>query len=281
MKLLVLVIGDNVQQQLATFGGRLKDQFQVPVAGGEAFTRPYPNYRWDSYVMGGRYFKMVDASGKRMRAAQSRKDAIVEPIEPTKAVVKDGQWYEPKLWRFTGEDGLVPDPSEAWPAKFDGLLADVKDDTTLTYMSCHRDEDGPTVRLDSLEPADEAAAGAVVLRQMNFHTVSSVRGLADQHTEGALYVGTVSRIAAREFDRMEDAAKRDCAKLPRLVRPTVYGTPIVPGPVERYEVYDIDTGDMLVMWRVPYKPQEEDTAAHSQPEDEAEDAVLLEDQTRH
>ena len=41
--------------------------------------------------------------------------------------------------------------------------------------------------------------------------------------------------------------------LPSLLRPQDGSVPADHGPLERYEVRDIDTNDVLVMWRIPYR----------------------------
>ena len=89
--------------------------------------------------------------------------------------------------------------------------------------------------------------------QTALHYFSTVRGVTEEGPDSPIvYYGASWRIPKaamrslqtmqHEFEVMEDLVRREFAdkKFP------------VGGIVERYEVFDIETGEMIVMCRIPY-----------------------------
>ncbi len=102
--------------------------------------------------------------------------------------------------------------------------------------------------------------------------LSTVRGIASQDREEEpkyLFCGLVSRIPRAKFDRIADGEKSSvdeaAAMLERLGKPFIGWdgktyAPALDQPTERYEVRDIETGDLLVMWRLACQPVKEHKA---------------------
>ena len=74
------------------------------------------------------------------------------------------------------------------------------------------------------------------------------------------YYGRVNRIPWREYENDPYAfLHRDLIEdFPSLLRAYGGAMPAPGGPLERYQVRDVDTGDVLVMWRLPYLVFEHD-----------------------
>ena len=173
MNVQVLVIGDNVEDQLADYDGNrsgpfraeldkeqvqgLYEEHQVKLGDQALLLRKlhedrgwkcrftgdtlvcdsYVNpQRWHAYTVGGRYFKVDSGTNESSFATQAHKRNIVDPIAPTHAVVKDGQWHESELWRFFNGE-MVPYPLDEWQRRFNELLAEADDDDVLTQVSCY------------------------------------------------------------------------------------------------------------------------------------------------
>ena len=88
---------------------------------------------------------------------------------------------------------------------------------------------------------------------------STIRGITEQKTnEPTVYFGIVSRVPSKDVGdpnqfQHEVEPNEIMDKLSQLK-----GIKPVPGGVwERYEVFDVDTGDMLMMYRVPCREEEE------------------------
>jgi hypothetical protein len=86
---------------------------------------------------------------------------------------------------------------------------------------------------------------------------STVHGHADadlSQESRHVYFGTVHRIPRGEyFDRETRLAELQSLLRPRLVHGFM-AEPVPGEPVERYEVYDLDSQDILVMHRVAMRP---------------------------
>lgn len=91
---------------------------------------------------------------------------------------------------------------------------------------------------------------------------STLRGVSNEDDEGQdrVYYGKIIRHPGGEID---DAAKKAeegvMVEIENLVAGrhtshSVEGAQFAAGEfVERYEIYDIETGDLVVMWRLPFK----------------------------
>jgi len=193
----VLVIGDNIEDQLAPYDEKLETEeyFEKEVSEKEIkefvdfyaekspenkklsveelykkvgedwnyncwrfedgkineYSTYNPDSKWDWWVVGGRwrgYFKLKE--GKTGELGESGlgdndpeydadialKGDIDGKIQPTFAVVKDGEWYEKGNM---GWWGIVSNRKEQkdWDKEFERLLKDVSDDTLLTIIDCH------------------------------------------------------------------------------------------------------------------------------------------------
>ena len=302
MNLQVLVIGENVAEQMAPYDGNAEGPFPARWTD-ELVQKMYLNHgvrtgdrqglltalrdrlgwdaafegddlichmnvnplaRWHSYVIGGQCFEVKGASNEPAFATQARRREIVHEITPTHAVVKDGQWHESTLWTcFDGE--LTPHPPDVWEQQFHDLVAEADDDDILTYISCYRSEDGPTIRAETEEEKRSLERDRLIVESMGVHSLSTIRGRANLSAEPRMvYYGVVRRIPRPEFDADPEEAlhRHDFGKLASLLRPRESEVPARTGPIERYEVRDIDTNDVWVMWRVPYARLEETIAGN-------------------
>ena len=227
-----------------------------------------PNARWHSYTVGGCQFGFKGGTAEPAFATQAHKRQIAGAIDPTHAVVKGGEWHESPLWCFF-EGRLLPYPIEEWNRRFDELMADVSDDDLLTYVSCYRSEDGPTNRAATHNERLGVNRDQGILQAMGLHYQSTRPGHANPSAVPKMvYYGRVIRVPAREFeDPVRAWRRRDLfGDLPSLLRPLGGLVPAGQGPLERYEVRDIDTNDVWVMWRVPYAVHEMN---HTGPDKEA------------
>ena len=297
MNLQVLVIGENVAEQMAHYDGNRegpfparieKDQVQEmykehgirvgdrqglltsvrKTLGWEAAfegddllceMNVNPRARWHSYVVGGRHFEVKSTSNKPAFATQARKREIVDTIRPAHAVVRNGQWHETRLWAFCDGE-IVPHPPDVWEQQFNDLIAEAGDDDLLTYVSCYRSENGPTIRAETAEEKRRLERDQSIVKSMGVHYQSTIRGRANPSAEPRmLYYGVVLRIPRQEYcaDPAEALRRHDVGTLASLLRPRGSEVPARTGPIERYEVWDIDTSDVWVMWRVPYARLEE------------------------
>jgi hypothetical protein len=87
---------------------------------------------------------------------------------------------------------------------------------------------------------------------------STVRGFRDEDLDADPkypYFGFVKRIPKDSPPRLTEAVCEDLDALaqPQLVHGFV-GEPVPGEPFERLEVYDLDSDDVLVMYRVPFRP---------------------------
>jgi hypothetical protein len=292
MNMQVLVIGDNVEDQLAAYDGNrpgsfearldkdqveaLYEEHQVKLgdqalllrtlredlgwkcrfAGDNLVCRAStnPRTRWHAYTIGGRYFKVDSGTNESSFATQARKREIVDPIVPTHAVVKDGQWYESHYWRFLNGE-MVPYPLDEWRGFFNELLAETDDDDVLTQVSCYRSEDGRPRVSPQVERRLFERARDLIKKKYSLYYQSALEGMANPTGEPRMsYYGKVIRIPRRELDTPHSAIlRRDLMQdLPSLLRGYGGPMPAPGGPLERIEVRDVDTGDLLIMWRLPF-----------------------------
>jgi hypothetical protein len=89
------------------------------------------------------------------------------------------------------------------------------------------------------------------------HYFSTLRGVTEQETHSpVVYYGAswrIPRASMRSEEAAKKAMKQDFDRLEALLQRTFEDKKvIVGGIIERYETYDIETGDMLVLYRIPY-----------------------------
>lgn len=102
---------------------------------GEVYSTYNPKSKWDWYVLGGRwkgYFTLPDGS----KSDQALKKDIVFPIEPTFAVLHNGEWHE------RGKMGwwaMVTDEkdSELWKQEFQSIVESCDENTLFSLYDCH------------------------------------------------------------------------------------------------------------------------------------------------
>jgi len=85
------------------------------------------------------------------------------------------------------------------------------------------------------------------------HYLSSVKGITGESGNGLIYKGIVFRIPA---DSVGSAKQIDFEEMydPLLIfKPHDGSEPAFDLPIERYEIWDIETGEMVVMYRMPYR----------------------------
>ncbi len=83
---------------------------------------------------------------------------------------------------------------------------------------------------------------------------STVKGLANKDGGPAtIFYGKVYRIPREDFGTQRhfnhEKDPKDIIEEIRNSRPDL--DPFSSGPIERYEIFDVDTGDILVMYRIP------------------------------
>lgn len=218
--------------------------------------------KWHTYEIGGDPFRLKAKNGEFVSATQARRSEIALPIIPVPhAVVKDGLWHESSLWTFANSC-LIPYPPEEWDTRFEQLLAETERDDVLTLVSCYRSEDGPVFPRDHDDLQQRIAEDRRIVKAMGMFSQSAGRGKANpSFVPQRLYYGKVMRIPLREYQHPEHSFnRRDLfGNVSSLLQPKVHWTPAPRGPIERYEVIDIDTEDVLVMWRIPYCPRDQGT----------------------
>ncbi len=92
------------------------------------------------------------------------------------------------------------------------------------------------------------------MRSLEILYWSTVRGLANQEGGPAtLFCGKVYRIPREDFGTQQglnhEKMPEDIIEEIRNSRPDI--DPFSSGTIERYEIFDVDTGDILVMYRIP------------------------------
>jgi len=97
-------------------------------------------------------------------------------------------------------------------------------------------------------------------RKTTFHYFSITEGIEANARKGeTYYVGFMSRIPAQDFPgKLKELAALDVVKVGLCVAQLPEGQE-AGQVVERYEVYDADTGDILVMYRIPVHKKAEGT----------------------
>ncbi len=82
--------------------------------------------------------------------------------------------------------------------------------------------------------------------------ISPQKGITQARTGEALrYYGKVTRIPREELGK--GSALTYDAHPEELLQDLKDAEPVAGGTVEQYEVEDMETGDLLIMWRVPYR----------------------------
>ena len=96
------------------------------------------------------------------------------------------------------------------------------------------------------------------------HYKSTVRGRTNPDGSGdIIYYGKVCRIPERDFgtDRHMQWETMPNDLLKETSEGVPGGEPVPGGFLERYEAYDIKSGDVLVLWRVPCQQTKHDGGA--------------------
>ncbi len=88
-------------------------------------------------------------------------------------------------------------------------------------------------------------------RQISLVYTSPQKGITRARTgESLRYYGKVVRIPKEELGKL--SALTHDVHPEELLQELKDAKPVPGGTVEQYEVVDIETGDLLTMWRVPY-----------------------------
>jgi hypothetical protein len=94
--------------------------------------------------------------------------------------------------------------------------------------------------------------GALAGREILYYSTGD--GQAKQKDgQDTVYVGYVSRMSREDFtdkDKREAYFNKDMEQAKALITTLSEGFQIV-DPMERYEVFDKETNDILIMWRIP------------------------------
>ncbi|MCG3147246.1 MAG: hypothetical protein PCFJNLEI_00684 [Verrucomicrobiae bacterium] len=97
---------------------------------------------------------------------------------------------------------------------------------------------------------------------MNIFYQSTVRGQANPDREKeVVYYGKAFRILLAQAVRMDNTNNllSEARMLEEVLKTRPDCEPVPGGPIERYEVFDSNTGDMWIMWRVPFQKKEPTT----------------------
>ena len=101
---------------------------------------------------------------------------------------------------------------------------------------------------------------------------STIRGITSDKGEEAIYCGTVLRIPSKAYGTPGYSPGEWEPEPESLLQPhagiggEVY-EPIMGGTMERYETRDLETGDVLVLWRFPYRLKQAADEICPMPED--------------
>jgi len=85
---------------------------------------------------------------------------------------------------------------------------------------------------------------------------SALRGVANPHrVRKVVYYGKVYRVRTPHTKPPGGAhrLKLEARMLEELLKERPGCEPVPGAPIERYEVFDRDTGNCFIMWRVPYQ----------------------------
>lgn len=98
------------------------------------------------------------------------------------------------------------------------------------------------------------------------HFFSMFEGITEQQTDAELlYLGVLLRIPKEEINTPAHYEKEDATmqRLPYLVKAEGF-EPVPGGVIERYDAWDADSGDLLIMCRVPYRSDSAETSDDEQ-----------------
>lgn len=92
----------------------------------------------------------------------------------------------------------------------------------------------------------------------NIRYVSTIRGVTEHKTgQSTVYYGLTFRIKREDYatDRQMELEDEIFSKIEQWIQspPQGEGAFAKGGTVERYEVFDAESGDVLVMYRVPFQ----------------------------
>lgn len=296
MILRVLVIGEDVAKQMAPFNACLKGPFretlgrdalrrlcaeygfdpddrdsvrdclrqhfgpgtQTKFSGGEVQCRlsRNPKAKFHACSIGEPFLRLRAHEDIGQRVMRARKREVEQPICVTHAIVKNGQWYESDLWRYRG-GAVVPHPFAEWKARFDQLLAATDDDELLSGVWFYRAEE------DVLRPP--ACVGGRDQEPPYRKTVRIIhqsvdRGEANPSGEpSTIYLGLANRIPQPEFGGPDTplTERNVDESLDLLLKEYRDYSPVKGGPLEHYDVVDAVTGDVIELWRAPYRRRSE------------------------
>ena len=84
------------------------------------------------------------------------------------------------------------------------------------------------------------------------HYLSTVNGVAKTESgRETFYYGLTVRMPQADFpDKLEEYITREIDRIDRFIN-SLPDDEEVGEPLERYEVYDTESDDVLVMWRIP------------------------------
>ncbi len=86
------------------------------------------------------------------------------------------------------------------------------------------------------------------------HYFSRVKGISGGFEDGILYRGVMFRVSAEcAPGSKEHLAIEDMYDPLVIFQPDDESEPLPGGTIERYEVFDIETRGMIVMYRMPYR----------------------------
>ncbi len=118
----------NVEEQLAPYDEKREVE---PYKDKDGRTTTYnPKSKWDWYEIGGRWDGYF---GQRKNVIKAKH---IKKIEPTFAVVHDGQWYERGEMGWWAVVSNEKSP-EAWEAQFEAIINSLEPDDEVTLVDCH------------------------------------------------------------------------------------------------------------------------------------------------
>lgn len=104
--------------------------------GGELSTYN-PKSKWDWYQVGGRWSGgLITLDGESVNTC-TRGELDFERTSATFAVLHDGEWVERATMGWWGITYNEQATEDEWPAKWQQIIADLPDDTTLTLVDVH------------------------------------------------------------------------------------------------------------------------------------------------
>ncbi len=91
----------------------------------------------------------------------------------------------------------------------------------------------------------------------SMHYFSTVRGITGGSENGLVYIGVTFRIPASVLGTQEQIAFEEMYDPLVIFLPDEDSEPAFDVPMERYEIRDIEGGDVVVMYRMPYRAKGE------------------------